>query len=107
MSLPAIAGDTIYASDLYSICQPSGGSDVGESIIAGWASGASQTISTSTQTRSRVSTPVGFTLGTPSSVANLNTPQYGHMSSSVVQVYGLSSGAAGNCFAIQPWTINY
>ena len=109
MALPAIAGNDIYASDLYGLCQPSGGTDPGSYEMAGWAAAAGDGLSAYVPSRSRVSTPVSITLGTVFDPAsNVNTPiNTGHLDSNGVQFYQTASAASTNCHYGQAFTWQY
>jgi hypothetical protein len=109
MALPAVPGNTIYASDLYGLCQPSGGTDPGEYELQGWANAAGDIISAYIPSRSRVSTPVSLTMGSyTDSGVNMNTPvSTGHLDANGVQIYSASTGAAVSCHVGQYFTWQY
>jgi len=110
MALPAVAGATIQASDVYGLQQPSGGTDPGSYELAGWAGAASDNVSAYIPSRSRVSTPVSVVVsGTYfDGPASFNTPvNTAHLDSNGVQFYQTASGAAINCHMGQTFTWNY
>jgi hypothetical protein len=109
MALPAIAGDTIYASDLYGLCQPSGGTDPGSYELAGWAAAAGDGLSVYVPSRSRLSVPVSITLGSVfDAAANINTPiSVAHLDSNGVQFNQTATGASANCHYGQFFTWQY
>lgn len=108
MTLPAVPGNDIYASDLYGLCQPSGGTESGTYIIAGWSSGNGQTLSTDITTRSRGATPVSVALGGSPTLTNMAAPTTTHLDANGFQVWGTSNnGAQNNCFASSSYTVQY
>ena len=109
MSLPAVNGNTIYASDLYGLCQPSGGSDPSEYELQGWSNAAGDVISAYIPSRSRASAPVSVTMGSyTDSGSNITTPvSTGHLTSNGVQIYSSSTAAATSCHVGQTFTWNY
>jgi hypothetical protein len=99
MALPAVAGNTIYASDLYGLAQPSGGTEAGSVEIAGWASASGDILSVYLPSRSRGSVPMSISISTsyfdgPSSV---NTPlSSAHLDANGVQIYTTATGSTNS-----------
>lgn len=96
MSLPAVNGNTIMATDLYGLCQPSGGSEAGSFELAGWASAANDVISCYLPSRSRGATPVSVVVSTSyfDGPTNINTPlSVSHLDANGVQIWSTATGA--------------
>lgn len=110
MALPAVAGATIQASDVYGLQQPSGGTDPGSYELAGWAGASGDGQSCYIPSRSRTSTPVSITVsGTYfDGPTNFNTPvNTAHLDSNGVQFNQTASAATTNCHMGQTFTWNY
>jgi len=110
MTLPAVAGSDIYASDFYGLCQPSGGTDPGSYELAGWAAAAGDNISAYLPSRSRVSVPVSVTISGSyfDGPVGFNTPvSTAHLDSNGVQFYQTASGATSSAHMGQTFTWNY
>ncbi len=96
MSLPAVNGNTIFASDLYGLCQPSGGSEAGSFELAGWASASGDILSCYLPSRSRVSVTVSLTISTSyfDNPVNINTPlNVSHLDANGAQIWQTAIGA--------------
>lgn len=108
MALPAVAGQTILASDLYGLRQPSGGQETGKYYLSFGADAASRTGSEYIRSSSQGSTPVSLTLdeadqahSSCGAIAQNFLTQYGF------QVWTTSSGAANNCKVGGNTTVQY
>lgn len=64
MSLPAVNGNTIQASDLYQLCRPSGGQETGHYWLAGPVYTSGAVISLYMPSQSRGATPVSASIDT-------------------------------------------
>lgn len=62
MALPAIAGNTILASDLYQLARPSGGTETGKYFLRGSSYVTSANMGNYMQSQSRGQTPVSVTV---------------------------------------------
>lgn len=109
MTLPAVNGSTIYASDLYQLCQPSGNQEHGKYFLSGWSNANGDLIQAYIPSESRASTPVSVTIDTADQAAtNVNAPGTGHLTSSGFQVYTTSTSAQTNNLQVGGnYTINY
>ncbi len=107
MALPAVAGATIYATDLYQLCQPSGQTEVGHYFLASTATAASQLISDYIPSTSRAATPVSISIDTSDYTAsNCAAPSTNHLTQGGAQVYTRSS-ASGDANVGGKYTIQY
>lgn len=109
MALPAVAGATIYASDLYQLCQPSGGQEKGKYWLegSGYVSGADITMFMPSQSRN--ATPVSVTIDTadqaPSS--HLNAPSTASLTSGGFHISASVTAVTPNEFCGGNYTIQY
>src|SRR5579859_1243516 len=96
MTLPAVNGNTIQASDLYGLAQPSGGTEAGSFELIGWGGAVGDNISCYLPSRSRGSTPVSVTVSTSytDSPVNIATPvTVGHLDANGVAIWSTTTGA--------------
>lgn len=90
MALPAVSGATIYASDLYGLAQPSGGTEAGSWRLVGFGTASGQNVGIYLPSRSRGSTPVSVTINTSytDGPASLTTPvQTGFLDANGVSIW--------------------
>jgi len=107
MALPAVAGSDIYASDLYQLCQPSGGQEIGHYYLASTATAASQLVSGYISSESRNATPVSISIDqSDHSASNCAAPSTGTLTQGGAQVYTRSS-ASGDVNVAGKYTIQY
>lgn len=108
MALPAVAGNTMLASDFYVIGQPSGGTEAGKYYLGGWAGAGSDTISMYIRSSSQGSVPVSVSIDTADQApSNMGSPSTGNLTKFGFQIFSTSSGAATNCHAAGNSTISY
>lgn len=97
MALPAVNGNTIFAMDLYQLCQPSGQSEHGKYFLSGWSNANGDLIQVYIPSQSRASTPISVTIDTADQAAtNVAAPSTNHLTSSGFQVYTTSTSAQTN-----------
>lgn len=107
MTLPAVPGADIYAADLYQLCQPSGGQEIGHYYIAGTATAANQLFQDYVSSESRNATPVSISVDqSDQSATNCAAPSTNHLTQGGAQVYTRSS-AAGDSNVGGKYTIQY
>lgn len=109
MALPAVSGQTIQATDLYNLCQPSGGQEKGKWRLNFNASAANYFGGVYIPSESRVSVPVSVSVDTADdSPVNIGSgPTTQGLTSSGFQVVCQSSGGFGNCHCGGNYTISY
>lgn len=111
MALPAVNGNTIFASDLYAIGQPSGGQDKGHYRIAGNGSAVNAVISTwiVAMSHNTGAAPVSVSIDTADQApgGNLGSPSAVNSNSGGVLIFGTISAASTNAFCAGNYTINY
>lgn len=109
MALPAVAGNSIYASDLYQLCQPSGGQEKGKYWLEGnsYASGADITYYLSSQSRN--ATPVSVSIDTADRVptTNLNAPAAANLTASGFHISASTTATSLNEFCGGNYTIQF
>ncbi|HET8911204.1 MAG TPA: hypothetical protein VFN23_07065 [Ktedonobacteraceae bacterium] len=67
MALPAVSGNTIFASDLYQLCRPSGSQETGHYWLGGPVYTNGALISLYMPSQSRAATPVSASIDTADS----------------------------------------
>ncbi len=100
MALPAVAGADIYASDLYVLCQPSGGTELDGWYLSGsgYASGAY--LGDWVNLTSHGATPLSTTHTTSTGPSgSLSAATFGTPNAQGVLVYASFSGASLNGYA--------
>lgn len=108
MALPAVAGNTIFASDLYQLCRPSGGQETGKYYLGGWAGAINDLVSLYMPSLSRNATPTGVVIDTADQAAsNLQTVAANNLTANGFQISAGASGAATNCHAAGNYTISF
>lgn len=109
MSLPAVAGNTLLAADLYQLCQPSGGQEKGKYFLEGnfYVSGAYCTCFI--PSLSRGSTPISLSIDTADNAptSHLNAPSNDHLTASGFHIYSTSTAISANEYCGGNYTISY
>lgn len=105
MALPAVAGNTIQASDLYQLARPSGGTETGKYLYVGSGSNGGS-ISAYTGSLSRGVTPVSVSIDTVDVLNTVTTPGTSRLTSNGFDVSSTftantSSAGAGGNYTIQ------
>src|SRR5882724_7221689 len=62
MALPAVSGSTVFASDLYQLCRPSGSTETGKYYLYSQTYAINATFSCYMQSQSRGATPVSVSV---------------------------------------------
>lgn len=108
MALPAVAGNTILASDLYQLARPSGGTEVGSYVCAGSSYVSGALLSYWVSSQSRAQTPVSVTIDT-TIIAPLNcgTPSTLHLNANGFQVLANSNAVNASAGVGGAYTIQY
>ena len=108
MALPAVAGATILASDLYALCRPSGGAETGKYWQQGNAYTAAQTVCW-VPSLSRNATPVSVSIDTADQAPSggSGTPATFNLTSGGFHTSAQTTGATTNAYAGGNYTINY
>lgn len=109
MSLPAVNGNTIFAADLYGLCQPASGTETGKYFLQGGGNGSGWVVSNYLPSRSRGATPVSVSIDTADQApaANAGTPSASNLTASGFQVSFSCTGATNTARAGGNYTINY
>jgi len=108
MALPAVAGNTIFASDLYGLAQPSGGTETGKYYLSFGADAASRVGSQMIRTSSQGSTPVSLTLDEADQAhSSCAAIAQNFLTKYAFQVNTTSTGAANNCKVGGNTTVQY
>ena len=108
MALPAIAGQTILAQDLYPLCQPSGQQEKGKYLIGtnAYASGATCTCYINSESRN--ATPVSVSIDEADGITgSANTPTTANLTANGFQVKTTSNAASLNVSVGGNYTIQY
>lgn len=103
MALPAVNGNTIQASDMYQLAQPSGGQEHGKYWLANAAYASGAILSQYMQSESKGSTPVSVSIDTADHAASgvgapgtANLSQYGFQVYAAATAANLAPNVAGN-----------
>ena len=109
MALPAVAGNTIFASDLYQLCQPSGGQEKGKYWLAGSSHASSDEFSEYMVSLSRNATPVSVSIDTADGgPTNVGSPTTTNLTANGFRVHCFSNTSSiVGIIAGGNYTINY
>lgn len=107
MSLPAVAGNTIQASDLYQLCRPSGGTETGVYYLEGWGNAVGDQLGNWCPSQSRGATPVSVSIDVTINQVHTNSPSTSNLGTSGFRVAATTSQAATQNVAAGNFTIQY
>jgi hypothetical protein len=108
MALPAVAGNTILASDLYGIAQPSGAQEHGKYYLEAGVYATNAFFSTYYRTSSQGSTPVSVSIDTADqAVAGCNAPSTALLTSFGFQVKTSATGAGTDARVGGNYTVSF
>lgn len=109
MTLPAVAGNTIQASDLYQLARPSGGQETGKWHLATTIVANNDVVALYMPSQSRGQTPVSVSIDTADQapVGGLGTMQTTDLTSSGFLIFCINGTASGNANAGGNYTISF
>ena len=108
MALPAVAGNTIMASDLYQLCQPAGATEKGAYYIDSWSGASGDEGGNWAMAQSRGATPVSVSIDTSiSGPTTCNSPSTNLQDQYGFHVFTSSTAAAVKFFVGGVFTIQY
>lgn len=108
MALPAVAGNTIFATDLYGLAQPSGGQEIGGYYISTWGNAGNDVFGYFVSSVSRNSTPVSVSVDQSYNAASgVNAPSTNTLKSTGFHVYTGTTGVTTNANVGGQYTLQF